>query len=80
MIGINRFLEADKYINPIGGLKLYDKSSFRQHGLELVFLKSRPVTYPQQCDTFIPFLSIIDVMMSNSPIEIKHLLMEFDLI
>ena len=59
---------ADHYINPIGGTELYDKSDFGARGIELQFLKARPFEYPQFGNVFVPWLSIIDVLMFN-PIQ-----------
>lgn len=58
---------AKRYINAIGGLDLYDKGAFRERGVELNFIRSLPVEYPQFGDPFVPWLSIIDVMMFNTP-------------
>ena len=57
--------KATTYINPIGGVELYNKEDFKNEGLELQFLKSNNITYPQLKNDFVPFLSIIDVMMFN---------------
>jgi len=65
---------ANVYINPIGGLELYKKETFKINGIDLFFLKTENITYTQFNNTFIPFLSIIDVMMFNSVNEIKNYL------
>lgn len=56
---------ADTYVNPIGGLELYSKDMFREQGIDLKFLQSKPFEYPQFGNGFVPWLSIIDVMMFN---------------
>lgn len=56
---------AATYVNAIGGLELYSKETFREKGIELKFIKSRPFEYAQFGDAFVPWLSIIDVMMFN---------------
>jgi hypothetical protein len=71
---------ADTYINPIGGMELYSKEDFRKNGLELYFIRSRSITYNQFRHDFVPWLSIIDIMMFNSPSEIRELLTAFDLL
>ena len=63
--------KAKTYINPIGGVELYDKKTFNNKGLELKFLKANNITYPQFKNDFVSFLSIIDVMMFNSLEDIK---------
>jgi hypothetical protein len=56
---------AVAYVNAIGGLELYSREDFRARGIELRFLRSRPLEYPQLGLPFVPSLSIIDVMMFN---------------
>jgi hypothetical protein len=58
-------LGADVYVNSIGGLELYSKESFQERGLELKFLRSDAIAYTQFGDPFVPWLSIIDVLMFN---------------
>jgi hypothetical protein len=57
---------ASTYVNAIGGMNLYSKETFREKGIELKFIQSKPFEYPQFGDAFVPWLSIIDVMMFNS--------------
>ena len=71
VISICKALKAESYINPIGGLELYDKEVFKSKGIELQFLKANPIIHQQYGDQFIMFLSIIDVMMFNSIEDIK---------
>lgn len=56
---------ASTYINAIGGMELYSKDVFRERGIELEFIKSLPFEYAQHDNEFVPWLSIIDVMMFN---------------
>lgn len=67
-------LEAKHYINPIGGVALYDKNSFNGQGISLNFLQTEPICYQQFGQDFLAHLSIIDVLMFNSPQEIRDLL------
>jgi hypothetical protein len=62
---------ADIYVNPIGGLSLYSKPEFLERGVELRFLRSDPFEYAQFGAPFVPWLSIIDVMMFNPPETIE---------
>jgi len=59
---------ADTYINTIGGVELYAKDDFRTQGIDLQFIKARPFEYAQFGAPFVPWLSIIDVLMFN-PLE-----------
>jgi hypothetical protein len=56
---------ASTYVNAIGGMELYSKETFLEKGIELKFIRSKPFEYPQFGDAFVPWLSIIDVMMFN---------------
>lgn len=66
VIAICGALNATTYINPIGGTELYSKERFLQQGIQLQFIKADNIQYKQFNNEFIPFLSIIDVMMFNS--------------
>lgn len=59
---------ASIYVNAIGGKELYSREAFQAKGLELKFIRSKPFEYPQFGDAFVPWLSIVDVMMFN-PID-----------
>lgn len=66
VIALAKAVGATTYVNPIGGLELYSRAAFREQGLALVFLESRPFTYAQLGAPFVPWLSIIDVLMFNA--------------
>lgn len=65
VLAICRSLGATMYINAIGGLELYSKDIFRENGLELKFIKSMPIEYRQFDNDFVPWLSIVDILMFN---------------
>ena len=67
VIAICKGMGADVYVNAIGGQKLYDRQRFRDEGLQLFFLQMGQVAYRQYQNEFVPNLSIIDVMMFNTP-------------
>lgn len=71
VIALCKALDTDIYLNPIGGIELYAAERFQQHGLGLQFIKSSLVEYPQFGHPFVPWLSILDVMMFNSTEDIK---------
>ena len=77
VIEICKAKNATNYINPIGGAGLYDKEHFSKEGIKLEFIKANDIIYTQFDKKFLPFLSIIDVMMFNSKEEIKNLLSSF---
>lgn len=59
---------ASTYVNASGGMELYSRETFCGKGIDLKFIKSKPFGYAQFGDEFVPWLSIIDVMMFN-PLE-----------
>jgi hypothetical protein len=63
---ICKALGADTYVNPIGGTELYSKEDFARKGVSLQFLKPHLIEYPQLGNEFVPWLSIIDVVMYKS--------------
>jgi hypothetical protein len=71
---------ATHYLNPIGGLELYAKDKFLSNNIQLNFIKSELVHYPQFKNEFVPWLSIIDVMMFNSKTEIETMLNSYSLV
>ena len=75
-----RILGGDEYINAIGGTELYDFEEFRENGIELAFLKTDEIVYPQFGGEFVPNLSIIDVLMFNSVPEIQDMLNRYTLV
>lgn len=80
VIHICSLLNADEYINAIGGISLYSSEHFLLKNIRLKFLKTKDISYDQGNRAFIGNLSIIDVMMFNSKEDIKNLLKEYELI
>lgn len=80
ILDICRQERADIYINPIGGMDLYDRAGFSNQGLSLYFLRPRPISYSQGKGDHVAWLSIMDVLMFNEPTEVRRLLTEIDLI
>jgi hypothetical protein len=73
-------LNANHYINALGGQELYTKEGFAKENIQLQFIQSNPINYQQFNNEFVPWLSIIDVLMFNSKEEIKEKLNKFELI
>ena len=74
--------DSNFFVNAIGGQELYDKTEFKQYGIDLYFIKMNEVQYDQNCydGSFEPGLSIIDVLMHNGKEGTKQLLNEYTLI
>jgi hypothetical protein len=64
------------YINPAGGIDLYSKEFFNDSGLQLNFINALPFDYPQLGNKFVPWLSIIDILMFNSITDIKNIFLK----
>lgn len=56
-------LNAAEYINPPGGLDLFDPAAFEHAGIQLSILDHRLPTYSQRQPEFISGLSIIDALV-----------------
>lgn len=79
-LNISHALQADEYINPPGGMGLFDRKKFDNFNIELSFLKINLTPYNQKKASFIEGLSIIDVMMFNSPKTILKMLDDFTIL
>lgn len=80
LIYICKVLEADQYINSIGGQVLYEKEYFQSKGIHLSFLDSYSEPYSQFNNDFVPNLSIIDILMFNKKTVVKDMLNKYKLI
>lgn len=65
---------AQTYVNPRGGVELYELEAFASRGIDLTFLVPDAFTYDQFGSSFVPWLSIIDVLMFNSLDVVKTFL------
>ena len=72
--------DANVYINLSGGVELYQNSVFANNGIELLFIKPKPISYKQLNNEFVPWLSIIDVLMFNSAEEVKAMLNKWEFV
>ena len=80
IIRITKDMGYRAYVNPIGGLELYDKSYFQNKGVQLGFVQSREIAYRQFGEEFIPWLSVIDLLMFNSKTSIKEILSAYEIV
>ncbi|MFB5621865.1 MAG: WbqC family protein, partial [Candidatus Nitrosomaritimum yanchengensis] len=65
------YFRAKEYINLPGGIDLYNPKDFIKRNIKLTFRKLPPLIYSTTPYTFEPNLSIIDVLLWNSPELIK---------
>jgi hypothetical protein len=80
VLAICRELGATQYINMPGGKELYDSASFAEQNIQLSFLEPGIKPYKQNNSEFIPYLSIIDVMMFNSQEQCQQMVREYDVV
>lgn len=80
VIDICRKEDAKAYVNASGGSDLYNREQFAPHGIALNFIKPHDICYKQYNSTFVPWLSIIDVLMFNSTETIHRFLHAYDLV
>ena len=71
---ISQALGAATYVNPPGGREFFQPAKYTQGGVQLQFLDTRPPLYSQRRPTFEGGLSIIDVLMFNTPAQVRDLL------
>jgi hypothetical protein len=71
---------ATSYINPIGGLELYDKQHFSNNKTDLFFIKSEFPEYNQFKFPFVKGLSVIDLLMFNESKSVNQMLKKYELI
>lgn len=79
VVSICRTEGASEYVNPMGGVEIYAAEAFASEGVRLRFLRSREMTYRQFGAPFVPWLSIIDVLMFNPRDVVRRQLDEYDL-
>jgi hypothetical protein len=72
--------KATQYINPLGGIELYDDDKFKTVGIQLHFLKSHLPVYRQYNAEFVPALSIIDVLMFNSKATVQNFIGAYEFV
>jgi len=74
-------LGANTYINAIGGMSLYSKELFLASAVDLKFIATKPFEYAQFDGVFVPWLSIVDVLMFNTLDVVREIINhEYELI
>ena len=77
LIKISRALNAEVYVNSIGGRDLYRREDFAEFNIKLKFLEPCLKSYGQFSSPGITNLSIIDVLMFNSKDEVLDLMSNY---
>lgn len=73
-LNISKSLGVKEYLNPTGGVEIFNPSQFKNANIKLSFVGNNMPRYPQRRANFENSLSIIDVMMFNSPEQIRGML------
>ena len=76
---ISEQLGAREYVNPFGGIDLFDRDKFSKSGIKLNFIYPKLLEYNQRRNSFEVGLSIIDIMMNVSVDGIQEHLKMFEL-
>ena len=71
---------ATTYINRIGGKDFYDQQKYIDQGIDIKFIQSILTPYNQFDKSFVPGLSIIDILMFNDLSSISKMLDQYELI
>ncbi|HIF9179492.1 TPA: WbqC family protein [Photobacterium damselae] len=82
IIDICNVLNANEYINAIGGKDLYHKDAFIKQRINLGFISTREIKYKQfnNNSDFESNLSIIDILMNESKSEVIEKLESFEIL
>ncbi|WP_429218774.1 WbqC family protein [Aeromonas veronii] len=73
-LNICKALDVKYYVNAAGGESFFDKRKYTNNNIQLCFINQPIDKYKQFGHEFEPGLSIIDVMMFNSPEEVIQML------
>jgi len=65
---------ATEYINPPGGVDLFDPSAFESVGVNLTIRSFKNVIYPTPGYEFVEGLSVIDMLLWNAPEQVRSCL------
>ena len=71
ILALCKFLGATEYVNLPGGVNLYHPEAFARRNIKLTFRELPTFTYNTMPYTFKPNLSIVDILMWNTPANIK---------
>ncbi|WP_415391191.1 WbqC family protein [Porticoccus sp. Uisw_050_02] len=69
-------LGASGYVNPLGGKEIFNVADFKKREIALYFAEFSDFKYITKPYQYEPHLSVLDVMMWNSPDDIRNVLMD----
>ncbi|MCE5348304.1 MAG: WbqC family protein [Bacteroidales bacterium] len=79
-LNISKAVNASEYVNPPGGVSLFDKKAFKDAKIDLLFLDLELLSYRQGERPFESALSMVDVLMFNTYYEINRMLDNYKII
>lgn len=79
LIELTKIHGCGRYVNAPGGQSLYEKKHFLNRGVQLNFIETKINKYRQLSDVFIPYLSMIDIIMFCDRYEIVEMLKNYEL-
>ncbi len=74
---LSEAMGATEYINPMGGMEIFHESEFDALDIKLRFLDPLIEPYNQRRDSFVPRLSILDILMWNPVPEVARMLQSY---
>lgn len=79
LIELSKMNGCGHYINSPGGKELYQKEYFEKRGVKLSFIETKIQPYKQGTNEFVPYLSMIDILMNCSKEQIVEMLNNYSL-
>ncbi len=76
IVAICRHFSADCYLSGIGAKAYNQPEIFEEQGIKLEYLDYQPATYPQLWGSFIPNLSIVDMLFNCGAEGTRKLLLQ----
>lgn len=73
-LNICKAMGANAYYNPPGGKDFFDSNKYSEAGIDLKYLELNQISYNQFSHDFVPYLSIIDVLMFNDKDSVNTML------
>jgi hypothetical protein len=79
LVNVCKAIGADTYVAGIGSYEYMDEKLFYQNKLKVEYQNYVPIQYPQRfTDSFIPDLSIIDMMVNVGPESLKLITLQHE--
>jgi hypothetical protein len=79
LIELCNHFDCKEYVNSPGGRELYEPKYFAERGVKLGFIENKQTPYRQlKVDEFVPYLSMIDVLMNCSKEQVAAMLNNFE--